>query len=383
MGMVYRMLKILMFGWSNVLIKNRLLSLDVFRGLTIILMILVNSPGNSTPYSLLEHAQWNGFTLADLVFPAFLFIIGVTIVISLRKRTESNKELYKVILKRSVILFLIGLVLNAIPNHLDLVDLRFYGVLQRIAICYCLGAFLYLTTSLRVEIIVFTVILIGYYWLMIFIPLPGMSLYQLSPDGNWAAYCDRLLFASNHLYGKTYDPEGLLSTFPALATTLLGILIGRLLMSKWDKYKQLYCMLILGVVAMLLAWLWSYSFPINKNIWTSSYVLWSGGIALLVFAACFYSIDILGYTKWTLPFKIFGVNALFAFIFHVLLLKMQAKILLPLNTGERVTFGKYLISYLFPGCSPELASLCFSILFIGFNFAVLAILYKRKVFIRL
>lgn len=374
----------LIFVWSNALIKNRLLSLDVFRGLTIMLMILVNSvPINYLAYPLLEHAQWNGFTLADWVFPSFLFIIGVTIVISLSKRTQPNGELYKAILKRSLLLFLIGLLLNAIPNHLNLVDLRFYGVLQRIAICYCLGAFLYLTTSLRVEIVLFAVILIAYYWVVNCIPLPGMSIVELSLEGNWAAYIDRLLFSSNHLYGKTYDPEGFLSTFPALSTTLFGVIIGRLLVSKWDKYKQLYCMLCIGVAAMVLGWLWSYSFPLNKNIWTSSYVLWSGGSALLVFAACFYSIDILGYTKWTLPFKIFGVNALFAFILHVLLLKMQFKVLIPLNTGERVPFSNYLISHVFPGCSQEIASLGFALLFVGFNFIVLAILYKRKIFIRL
>lgn len=323
---------------SNHLLQNdRILSLDVFRGLTMVLMVLVNSLGMRVAYPILLHSEWNGCTLADLVFPSFLFIVGITTVISLKKHlnAERTTEVYYLILKRTIVLFLLGTFINVFPKTIDLSTLRVYGVLQRIAICYLVCAFLYLHTTVRTQVFIFWGILLGYWFFLTQVPMPGIGLSQLNMDRNWVGYIDLLLFSPGHLLYKNFDPEGFLTTIPSIATTLSGLITGSFLLTKLPK--QIKCALIgtAGLFFLLLAWLWSYSIPINKNLWTSSYVLWCSGFSLIVFGLCYFIIDVLGYRRWSFPFKIFGLNALFIFIVHVLLLKIQSFFLLPLPNGAQ------------------------------------------------
>ncbi len=365
--------------------SKRILSLDVFRGFTIVLMILVNSQGDSS-YPILVHASWNGCTPADLVFPFFLFIVGITIVISLQKYlldTEiSRKILYYSIVKRALILFLFGVLLNAFPHHFDFATLRYYGVLQRIAVCYLVCSVLYLNFTPRTQILTYIIILVAYWILMTFIPVPGIGANQLTESGTWVAYVDQLLFTAPHLFGKVYDTEGFISTFPAIATTLSGVLTGMYLLTLDSPIKILNGMLVAGALLMGTGWLWGYSFPINKNLWTSSFVLWTSGCALILFSIMYWVIDMKKYIAWALPFKIFGMNALFAFIFHVYLLKIQYLFTFTTKNGDMLHMRPAITNYLFGSFSPQNASLLYSILFLGFNFIIVAILYRHKIFFR-
>jgi predicted acyltransferase len=364
---------------------NRILSLDVFRGLTIVLMILVNSPGTRTPYPILEHASWNGCTLADIVFPCFLFIVGLSSTISLKKQAHQKTKfaLYSGIIQRSVILFFVGVLLNAIPYHFNFETIRVYGILQRIAVCYLVCAILYLNTTTKAQILIFLGILLGYWFIMTQIPVPGHGANQLTVEGSWVTYFDQMLFTPAHLFEKVYDPEGFLSTLPAIATTLAGLLTGRLLLTSLSNKNKCYLMSIMGCVFLLLGWLWGFSFPINKNLWTSSFVLWTGGYALIVFALSFLIIDILGYTKWALPLKIFGMNALFAFILHVALLKIQSMFYFPLRNGNLDNLRAVVADHLFGSYGAQNAALFYSIVFLFLNFLVVAFLYRYKIFIRI
>lgn len=366
--------------------SERILSLDVFRGLTMALMILVNSQGTPFPYPILEHATWDGFTLADLVFPSFLFIVGVTTVISLKRQIglqgAARLNIYKGIVQRSILLFLFGLLLNAIPYHFDFASLRFYGILQRIAMCYFICAILYLHTSIRTQAVLFFGILVGYWYLMMRIPVPGMSGAPLGVTTNWVAYIDTMMFPAANLY-KTFEPEGLLSTLPAVATTLSGLLTGSFLLTQWSKPKKCLLMIAAGCLFLVAGWYWGYNFPINKNLWSSTFVLWSSGISLIVFALCFYVIDVLGYSKWTFPFKVMGMNALFIFIFHVILLKIQAMFYLPLRDGTSGMLRVFIADYLFGPLGQENAALLYALVFLGLNFLVAAFLYRKKIFFKL
>ena len=365
--------------------SNRILSLDVFRGLTIILMILVNSPGNRSPYAILEHASWNGCTLADVVFPSFLFIVGLTSAISLKNHIniESKKVVYGAIIQRSIILFLLGVFLNAIPYHFNFETIRVYGILQRIGICYLICSFIYLNTTIRMQILIFLGILWGYWFVMTLVPVPGYGANQLTAAGNWVAYFDQLIFSPQHLFEKVYDPEGFLSTIPSVATTLAGVLTGRLLLTELSPETKCYIMGVTGCIFLLLGWLWGVSFPINKNLWTSSFVLWTGGYALITFTVCFLIIDIWGYKAWALPFKIFGMNALFAFILHVVLLKVQSMFFLPLKNGTLGNVRVVLTDYLFGSYSAQNAALFYALSFLFLNFLVVTLLYRYKIFIRI
>lgn len=363
--------------------SERILSLDVFRGLTMALMVLVNSQGTHFPYAILEHAEWNGCTLADIVFPAFLFIVGMTTVISLRRHAneEHKAELYYSIFKRSLLLFLIGMFINLFPAKY-IYNLRFYGILQRIAICYLVCAFLYRQTSVRLQVIVFIGILIGYWYFLTQIPLPGMVLDQISETSNWPRYVDRLLFSQAHLLGAS-DPEGILSTIPAVATTLSGLLAGSFLLNKMSRSRKCMLMIAVGLLFMSLGWVWSYNFPFNKNLWTSSFVLWTSGVSLIVFGLCFFIIDILGYSRWSLPFKILGMNALFIFVFHVLLIKIQSFFIVTLPNGTHDFLRAAIADYLFSNFSSPNAGLIYSLAFLFLNFLVAAFLYWRKIFIKI
>ncbi len=346
---------------------TRLISLDVFRGIIVALMILVNSPGNHTAYVWLEHSVWNGFTLADLVFPSFIFIVGVSLAISLSKAQEKHlsfQQLFPKILIRTVVLFSVGLFLNAFPHHFDFGTLRVFGVLQRIAICYFIAATLFLTTRISTQALIMLGLMIGYWLLMT--RLSGV--YDLSPKGNYAAFIDRHLFSSAHLYGKVFDPEGLLSTLPAISTALLGNLTGAWLNSSHSQNKKVMHLTLAGFFAVVAGWLWGLWFPINKALWTSSYVLFAGGFSVLILALCYWLIEVKSLKKWSRPFEIFGLNAMLAYVLHVIFLKIQAAISIPGPTGKTSNLRVFITEHLFGWASLENASLfyagCYTILWL-------------------
>lgn len=365
--------------------NSRLISLDVFRGITISLMILVNSPGNQTAYSWLNHSIWNGCSLADVVFPFFLFIVGVAIAFSLSKAIKQkipHASLIRKITQRSIIIFLIGLFLNAFPHHFHIESLRFYGVLQRIAICYFIAALLFLSTRVRTQAILIAVLLFVYWIVIVLVHVPNTNMDNLSFEGNLAGYVDRLIFSSQHLYEKIFDPEGILSTFPAIATTLLGNLTGVWLLSTRTAYKKLVGLIIAGISAAILGWMWGGYFPINKGLWSSSFVLWTGGLALMLFAFCYWLIEIKKYKKWSKPFEIFGLNAIAAYFLHIFFLKIQAMIQIPRIDGSMGNLRIYITEHLFWWATLKSASLMYALSYVLLWLLVLSILYRNKIFIR-
>lgn len=358
---------------------KRLLSLDVFRGLTIALMILVNSPGNKVAYPWLEHSDWNGCTLADFVFPFFIVIVGVSSILALsnlRKMGLSDRQLFGIIVKRSAYIFLMGLVLNILPNHFDLTHLRILGVLQRIALCYFFTSLLFLTTKVRTQIAIITALLLGY--CLVLFPGAFMAPETLSMDNNLVGTIDRLLLSPQHLYTPMFDPEGLLSTLPSLASALLGNLLGFCLLSSRTKEQQLQWMIITGIGLVFAGWFWGLVFPINKSLWSSSYVLWTSGWAYFIYALCFVLIEMKQWIRWSKPFVLFGKNAMLVYMLHVLFLKIQAIILVHNTRGEAMNLRHYITNTLFHSFSPENASLCYAISYTLFWLFVLTVLSKWR-----
>src|SRR5271156_332876 len=312
----------------------RLLSLDFLRGLTIAFMILVNNNGDEVrAYWPLKHAAWNGFTPTDLVFPTFLFLVGISTVFSSASRIAqgaTRQSLFLHVVRRSVILFLLGLVVNSFP-FFNLHTMRFYGVLPRIAICYLIVASLYLLNpGWRGKAALAVAALAGYWILMRFVPVPGYGvpgrdIPLLDHDANLTAWLDRQIFSASHLYERTRDPEGLLSTIPALATALLGLLTGIWLRTQRKLAQKVSGIAIAGLTGILLGGLWNFTFPINKNLWTSSYVLFAGGLSLLLLALCLAIVDLpekktgkQDRSRLLTPFFIFGTNAIAAYVFSEL-----------------------------------------------------------------
>jgi len=364
--------------------SKRLESLDVFRGLTIAGMILVNSPGNDTSYWPLDHAPWHGLTPTDLVFPFFVFIVGISLVFSLSRKLDggaSPSALFAQVLKRTLIIFALGLLLNGFP-HYDLTSIRILGVLQRIALCYFFGSVFFLWTTLAVQIGAIGVILVGYWWLMTHLQVPGFPIGDLTKEGNFAAYIDRALLAG-HMYRPVYDPEGLLSTLPAIATVLFGNLAGFWLRAPGAPARKATGCIQGGIVFLLSGWKWGQYFPINKALWTSSYVLVTTGLALLAFGICYWLIEIQGWKTWSKPFEIFGTNAILAYVLHVFFLKVQNRILLTRPAGTSINLRFYLSEHLFGWASPENASLGYALLYTLFWFVILWILYRRKIIIKI
>lgn len=377
----------------------RLVSLDVFRGITIVLMIIVNSPGNASTYAWLQHAIWHGCTLADLVFPFFVFIVGVSVGYATSHPTwlrapvrikagqghahvhghyTTLTQRLLAISKRTLIILVLGLFLNAFPHHFDFATLRYFGVLQRIAICYFFSAVLCLTTRVRTQFFIMLGLLMGYWFLM---TCWGGS-EPFTPAGNVGAFVDRLIFSPAHLYGKVFDPEGFLGTLPAIATALLGNLTGYWLRSQYAEHEKVQGLFSMGILLVMCGGMWGMTFPINKSLWTSSYVLWTGGWALIVLAGCYWLIEIKKLTKWAWPFKVFGVNAITAYMLHVFVLKLQAMILISKPDGTSENLRLFLTEKLFGWTTLANASLLYALSGVLFWFLVMWVLYRRKIFIK-
>ena len=362
---------------------SRLVSLDVFRGITIAGMVLVNNPGTwQHIYWPLQHAQWHGWTPTDLVFPFFLFIVGVAIALALGNRAEtggSKRDLYLKIIKRTLIIFAIGLFLNAFP-YFSLPELRIPGVLQRIAVCYFFASIIFLNTRARTQVLIAIGLLLLYWFLVTFIPAPGYAAGDLTKEGSLPSFVDRVVFGK-HVWAqaKVYDPEGLLSTIPALVTTLIGVLTGHWLRTEKSRIEKVSGMFVAGAVLVALGWAWNSFFPINKALWTSSYVLFTGGLALQFLALCYWVIDIKGYRRWAKPFEIFGMNAIALYVGAGLMAELFGVI----RIGGR-PLGGWIYQNLFASwASPVNASLAFAISFVLVWLFFMWILYKRRIFIKI
>ncbi|HUV14707.1 MAG TPA: DUF5009 domain-containing protein, partial [Acidobacteriota bacterium] len=278
-------------------------------------MILVNNPGDwDTVYPPLLHAEWHGWTPTDLIFPFFLFIVGVSMAFSFGKRLEAGgrSALYRQVIRRSLIIFALGLLLNLFPSF-DLWNLRVAGVLQRIAVVYFVVSLIVMHTSMRAQVWISGGVLCFYWAFLTLIPVPGVGAGVLTPEGNLAAFVDSYLLPGRMWQG-TWDPEGLLSTIPAVVTTLLGVLTGRWLRSGREKCEIAGWMFVAGWGAILVGVFWGILFPINKNLWTSSYVVFTAGAALQFLAVCYWLIDIKGYTRWFYPAIVYGMNAIAVYV---------------------------------------------------------------------
>lgn len=366
--------------------STRLVSLDVLRGITIAFMILVNNGGRYS-YWPLKHSAWNGWTPTDLVFPTFLFLVGTTIVFSFESRLSrgaSRKSLALHTLRRFVILFLLGLVVNGFP-FFPLGTLRIYGVLQRIAICFLICSFLYLWDRRPTSKIVLAVIaLVGYWALMRLVPVPGYGVPGkdipfLDKNANIVAWLDRHIFPGR-LYEGVRDPEGLLSDIPAIATTLLGMLTAMWLRTKNSMGRKCAGMLGAGVVLVLLGELWNPWFPINKKLWTSSYVLFAAGMSLLGLAVCYWAVEIRGWKKgWTYYWLVFGSNAIAAYVLSELLASGLSAIRLSPNKTLEGFIYQSLFQQVHP---PGIGALLYALAFVMVCWLVVWPLYVKKIFIK-
>lgn len=373
--------------------RERLLSLDVFRGLTVAGMLLVNNPGSwATIYPPLEHATWNGWTPTDLIFPFFLFIVGITTHLSLearRARGDDEGAILRQIVKRGVLIILFGLLLAAFPFFpmTRITGMRFPGVLQRIGVAYLCGGLLTLRTSLKQQVALVAVLLFGYWFAMTLIPVPGRGMGALlldDPSASLAAYIDRAVFGS-HLWrsSKTWDPEGLLSTVPAIGTVILGVITGRWLASGRALQERLVGMFAVGSLCMMAGLMWHWSFPINKSLWTSSYVLFSAGMGAVALATCTWVIDVLGLTWWTRPFTWFGTNPMIAFVGSGMMARLIYSVITVPHDGEQAPIQRVIYETFYaPWLEPRNASLLFAVTFVLLWAGILGVLHRKRIFFK-
>jgi predicted acyltransferase len=446
--------------------SGRLVSLDVFRGITIGAMILVNNPGTSPVYWPLEHAEWHGLTPTDWIFPFFLFIVGVAIPISLGRNAtaaprghleadravmdRAPRQLYLKIITRAAVIFILGLAISVLPffqfaasdapDFLKLLvwlaftaallflllrnfpvggilfavgivgiigfniagynvvpysfgTMRVFGVLQRIAVCYLATALIFLHTNWKQQLGIAVALLLAYWFLMTNIPVPGCEITTINDKAcNLAAYVDRLILGENHIwrFGKVYDPEGILSTLPAIATTISGVLTGTWLLKNsatpgdTPGYRKVSAMFFFGAILLALGFVWNSYLPFNKSLWTSSYVSVTTGLALLVLGCCYWLIDIKGYKKWSWPFAVFGVNALALFVFSGIFARMMSAVRLAYtDEGKGISAQKWLVDNFFLALfEPINASLAYAISFILFWLLLMWLLFRKKIYIK-
>jgi predicted acyltransferase len=372
---------------------SRLMSLDLLRGATIAGMILVNNAGDEqSAYWPLQHAKWNGWTPTDLVFPFFLFIAGVAMAFSLSARAErgdSRKKLMLHVLWRGLILFALGMFLNGFPNHYQLSTWRVYGVLQRIAVCYVIAAALALWTGWRTQLLTIVGCLAGYWILMRYVPVPGFGVPThdmplLDPDRNIVAWLDRkLLFG--HLYEITRDPEGVLSTIPAIGTALLGLLTGQWLRSERRAQAKAVGIAAWGVALLIAGQIFNIWFPINKKLWTSSFVLFTAGLALICLALCYWVLDFKQWRgRWTKPFLVFGKNAIAAYVFAEIVAHLIYRMHVHLADGSVLSWQEVVYERFFASlASPANASLLYAVAYVLMCWVAMSVLYRRGIFLKI
>ncbi len=305
----------------------RIVSIDALRGFDMFWIIggdaffraflkFSGTPWADALRTQLHHSQWNGFTFYDLIYPLFLFIVGVSMPFAISKRLQrgdSRRDLYAHIIKRTLVLFALGLVYNHILD-LDFSSFRWAGVLQRIALCYFLAAMIFMNFRIKGQAIAIVSIVLGYWAIMTLVPVPGYGSGVLTPEGNLASFIDRLLLPGQFCCFNFGDNEGILTTIPAVASTLLGGLAGHLLSSSFDPQKKLAGLVAAGFGCLILGLLWSLVFPINKLLWSSSYVLFAAGWSFLLMAFFYWVIDLRGHDKWAFPFVVIGLNPITIYV---------------------------------------------------------------------
>lgn len=355
--------------------SNRLISLDALRGFTIAFMIIVNDPGSwEHVYAPLLHADWNGITPTDYIYPFFLFIVGVSIALAYRKRLDAGADkgiLVRKIAIRSLKIFALGVFLWLWPNF-DFGGIRWAGVLQRIALVFLPCALLFLYTDWKQQLKLAIGILLAYWIIMAYVPVPGIGAPDLSvPEKNWAHFLDSQLLPGV-MWQKTWDPEGLLSTFPAIVTGMTGMLIGQIVLNLDNIYKKLSWIFFFGFVMVILGGIWNWFFPINKNIWTSSFVLNTSGWAALAFGACILIVDVLGFQRWTKIGQVFGANAITAYV-------LAGVLTIVFYSGLNQSFMNGLTGI---GLPAKLASLLYALIYTMIIYIPIYVLYRRKIFIK-
>ena len=378
---------------SSITFPGRLLCLDIYRGLMVAGMILVDNPGSDEhAYWPIMHAKWNGWTPADFIFPSFLFLVGISLVYSFdarHRRGEANQQILWHAVKRCLILIAIGLLVNASPIYgLDLHTWRFEGVTQRIGLCYLFAAILELWTGRRGQLLAFFGCLLGYWVILRFIPVPGAGVPGrdmpfMDQLQNLPAWLDRKLFMG-HLYDGTRDPEGVIHTIPAIATTLIGVFTGHWLKSKRSAKQLIGGMVFFGVLGMLAGELWNRWFPINKNLWTSSFVLFSGGFCLLFLSLLYWITEVKQCRgKWTIPFLVFGMNAIAGFVADSLIYGPGYTFTVAAANGAKMNWHEAGQAYLeSTGLSVANASLVYSLGAVLICWIMLWFLWRKKIFIK-
>jgi predicted acyltransferase len=392
--------------------RERLLSLDVFRGITVAGLLLVNDPGTwSAIFPPLEHAEWNGWTPTELIFPFFLFIVGITTHLSLsarRGRGDDDSAMVKQILRRGLIIYLLGFAMAMFPfyqwGNIDTIPnagawdrilfriehVRILGVLPRIAIVYVCAALLTLKTTVKQQIVIIAGLLFGYWFAMTLIPVPGENvvgaLLLHTKDRNLAAYLDRAILGTNHTWigSVTFDPEGPMSTIPAIGTAMLGVLAGRWIAQR-DKQllERIAGLFAMGSVGMMLGLMWNWSFPINKNLWTSSYVIFTAGMACVALATIMWIVDYCSVKWWTKPFVVFGVNPIVAFVGSGVLARLIYTLWHVNYNGKSVAVQDAIYQSVFlPWLPPRVASLAFAITFVLLWYGILTVLYRRNIILK-
>ena len=369
---------------------NRFIALDIFRGATMALMVIVNTPGTwAYVYSPLRHAQWHGCTLTDLVFPFFLFIIGVSMRFSFDKYDICKYgPLFNKIIFRTITIFIIGLLLNAFPfirQDWDWSSFRILGVLQRIALAYFFASFIVLRFDVKGIVNISFIILVGYWiTLMAYGWYSGQDPYALKT--NLILVVDQFLLGESHLYGGTgiqFDPEGLLSTIPSVVTVLIGFLVGTMIKTTNDHEDNAQRMAVLGSLLIIIGWLWGFIFPINKQIWTSSYVLYTGGIAIILLAGLVWLVDIKKINWWTKPFVILGSNAIFLYALSSIWVKILLKITFEFE-GKMISGYSYLYKTIFQPLAGNInGSLLFAFFHVLIFLLILTWMFRKKIYIKI
>lgn len=351
---------------------QRLSSVDAFRGLTMAGMVIVNNPGTwEAIYWPLGHAEWNGWTPTDLIFPFFVFLVGVSMTLSFQTLMAPASR----ILERGALIICLGLAMAGFP-FFNPHRWRIPGVLQRIGLCYLAAAFIYRRTRRMAVLAAIAAVLLAGYWIVL------VSFGDLTPDGNIGARIDRALMGG-HLWRPTWDPEGLLSTVPAIATALLGVVAGLWLRAPATPLRKVVVLAIAGVALATAGQACHAIFPINKQLWTSSYVLLTAGFAAMLLAVCIYTIDVRGVRAWSQPLVVLGSNAITLFVVSGLIAKLLILIPVPLGDGSRTSLQAFIFERGFAWIgSPKIASLGYAMVFLGLMYGLCHVMYRRGIFLR-
>ncbi|ERM81565.1 hypothetical protein P872_09775 [Rhodonellum psychrophilum GCM71 = DSM 17998] len=376
--------------------NKRLVSLDAFRGFTIAAMILVNFPGDwNYVFSPLRHSEWWGITFTDVIAPFFLFTVGVSIALAYSKRLEAGnkpQEMYKKLFIRAIKIFMVGMILNLGPSqgfdsqvddfgilaNFSWEEVRWAGTLQRISIVFLVCGFLFLHTSWRMQAAIGAMVLVLYSLAMLLIPTPGYDKAMLEPGVNLAAWVDQQLLPGK-MWRGTWDPEGILSTFPSIVTGITGLIVGRLLLTKQPIEAKVKTLLFSGFISFIIGIVLTWNFGLNENLWTPSFVLFTSGMAAMTLASSIYVIDMGSNQNWAQFGVVYGMNAITVYVLADLL----AIIFYYLSFGEHSLNAHFFNAFTSIGIAPKVVSLLYASIFVGINFIPAWFLFKRKIFIKL